>query len=69
MTITVEAIYVNGAFQPTQPVALPEGTQVKLTVRADKEAADPFEAVIGSCDGPEDGAASHDRYLYGDGHP
>lgn len=33
MTITIEAIYANGAFQPKQPVQLPEGTQVELTVR------------------------------------
>ena len=68
MTITIEAIYTNGAFQPKQPVSLAEGTQVELTVRTDKEAEDPFEAVIGTCDGPPDGAANHDKYLYGDQH-
>ena len=26
----------------------------------------PFDAVIGTCDGPPDGAANHDKYLYGD---
>jgi predicted DNA-binding antitoxin AbrB/MazE fold protein len=68
MTLTVEAIYANGAFQPKQPVSLAEGTQVELTVRTDTEAQDPFEAVIGTCDGPADGAANHDRYLYGERH-
>jgi predicted DNA-binding antitoxin AbrB/MazE fold protein len=68
MTITIGAIYANGAFQPKQPVSLAEGTQVELTVRTDKEAVDPFEAVIGSCDGAPDGAANHDKYLYGDRH-
>jgi predicted DNA-binding antitoxin AbrB/MazE fold protein len=68
MSITIEAIYANGAFQPQQPVNLPEGTHVELTVRAGLEAPDPFEAVIGTCDGPPDGAANHDKYLYGEGH-
>jgi predicted DNA-binding antitoxin AbrB/MazE fold protein len=68
MTITIQAIYANGAFQPQQPVSLPEGAQVELTVRTDQEAEDPFEAVIGTCDGPPDGAANHDLYLYGDRH-
>ena len=27
---------------------------------------DPFEAVIGTCEGPPDGAANHDKYIYGD---
>ena len=68
MTITIEAIYANGAFQPKQPLSLAEGTQVQLTVHTDTEAEDPFEAVIGTCDGPPDGAANHDKYLYGDRH-
>jgi predicted DNA-binding antitoxin AbrB/MazE fold protein len=68
MTITIEAVYVNGAFQPKQPVQLAEGTQVELTVHTDKGLEDPFEAVIGTCDGPADGAANHDQYLYGDRH-
>jgi predicted DNA-binding antitoxin AbrB/MazE fold protein len=68
MTINIEAIYANGAFQPKQPVHLPEGTAVELIVHVDHKAEDPFEAVIGSCDGPSDGAANHDRYLYGDQH-
>ena len=66
MTITIEAIYANGAFQPKQPVSLAEGTQVELTVHTRAEAPDPFEAVIGTCDGPVDGAAKHDQYLYGE---
>ena len=66
MTINVEAVYANGAFQPKQPVALAEGTEVHLTVRTAGEIEDSFEAVIGTCDGPPDGAAGHDKYLYGD---
>jgi predicted DNA-binding antitoxin AbrB/MazE fold protein len=68
MTITIEAVYANGAFQPKQPVELAEGTPVQLTVQTAPEVEDPFEAVIGTCDGPPDGAANHDRYLYGEEH-
>ncbi len=66
MTMTIEAIYANGAFRPKQPVPLADGTQVELTVHTGQESEDPFEAVIGTCEGPPDGAANHDRYLYGD---
>ena len=68
MTINIEAVYTNGAFRPKQPVALAEGTRVELTVHAGGEAEDPFEAVIGTCEGPLDGAENHDKYLYGDRH-
>jgi hypothetical protein len=37
-----------------------------LTVHTAGEAEDPFEAVIGSCEGTPDTAANHDKYLYGD---
>jgi predicted DNA-binding antitoxin AbrB/MazE fold protein len=66
MAITVTAVYENGVFRPKQPMPLAEGTQVELTVHTATEAEDPFEAVIGTCDGPPDGAANHDKYLYGD---
>jgi predicted DNA-binding antitoxin AbrB/MazE fold protein len=66
MTVTIEAVYANGTFQPKQPLDLAEGTQVRLTVHTADEAEDPFEAVIGTCEGPPDGAANHDKYLYGD---
>ena len=66
MTINIEAVYANGAFQPKQPLALAEGTAVHLTVQTTGETEDPFEAVIGTCEGPPDGAANHDKYLYGE---
>lgn len=68
MTITIEAIYANGAFRPKVPVNLAEGAQVEITVQIANQTEDPFEAAIGSCDGPADGAANHDKYLYGDSH-
>jgi predicted DNA-binding antitoxin AbrB/MazE fold protein len=64
MTVTIEAIYVNGVFQPKQPVQLAEGTQVELIVHTDMEPENPFKAVIGTCDGPLDGAANHDKDLF-----
>src|SRR5262245_8779985 len=66
VTLTIDAVYANGRFQPKQPVPLAEGAHVQLTVHTAGTAEDPFEAVIGTCDGPPDGAANHDRYLYGD---
>jgi predicted DNA-binding antitoxin AbrB/MazE fold protein len=68
MTIAVEAIFENGAFRPVEPVSLPEGTPVHLQVsRLDEPPVDPLEAVIGIGEGPseEDGAANHDKYIYG----
>ena len=69
MILTIDAIYTNGTFQPKQPLELADGTRVQLTVNPAVPMDDPFEAVIGSCDGPPDGAANHDRYLYGDRRP
>jgi predicted DNA-binding antitoxin AbrB/MazE fold protein len=69
MTITIDAVYANGTFQPKQPVELADGTQVQLTVQTAGGTDDPFEAVIGTCDGPPDGAANHDQYLYGENRP
>ncbi len=66
MTLILDAIYENGVLKPKKPLLLAEGTAVRLTVHAAGETEDPFEAVIGTCDGPPDGAASHDKYLYGE---
>ena len=35
----VEAIFRGGAFQPIEPLALPEGTRVRLSVEADPASA------------------------------
>jgi len=65
MTIELEAVFENGVFKPKQPVALEEGTCVRLTLQtADVE--DPLEGVIGIGDsGRTDGAENHDHYIYG----
>jgi predicted DNA-binding antitoxin AbrB/MazE fold protein len=62
MTITIEAVYANGTFQPMRPVELAEGTPVQLTIHTADETEDAFEAAIGTCDGPPDGAANYDDY-------
>lgn len=65
MPITVEAIYENGKLNPSQPISLAEGTQVRLIITPVDEDYDPLDAVIGICDGPADGAENHDKYIYG----
>ncbi|HWG46664.1 MAG TPA: antitoxin family protein [Gemmataceae bacterium] len=69
MTITIEAIYKNGVFTPKESLALPEGTEVRVTINTLPEDTDPLDEVIGICDGPPDGAANHDKYLYGNSTP
>jgi predicted DNA-binding antitoxin AbrB/MazE fold protein len=67
MTLTVEAKFENGVLKPVQPVALPEGTQVRLTINTLEEGPDLLEGIIGIGDGPAegDGAQNHDKYIYG----
>ncbi len=67
MSLVVEATFENGTFKLAQPVALPEGTQVRLTITPVDEDYDPLDAVIGVCDdGPEISlAARHDELIYG----
>jgi predicted DNA-binding antitoxin AbrB/MazE fold protein len=66
MTITVEATYENGVLKPKQPLALAEGTEVRLTLCPVDDDQDPLEAVIGIGDsGRTDGADQHDHYIYG----
>ena len=81
MSLVVEATFENGTFKLAQPVALPEGAQVRLTITpvdedhpVDEdpvdEDKDPLDAVIGICKGgPRDGAQNHDKYIYGDLRP
>ena len=64
MTITVEATYENGVLKPKQPLALTDGTEVRLAISPLQEDYDPLEAVIGIGDGLPDGADNHDKYVY-----
>lgn len=66
MTITVEAVYENGVFKPKQPLHLDEGTEVQIIIKQPEHVENPLEHVIGIGDsGRTDGAAQHDRYIYG----
>jgi predicted DNA-binding antitoxin AbrB/MazE fold protein len=80
MTITVDATFENGQLKLKQPVALAEGTAVRVTITPAEESHDPLAGVIGIGDsgrdplaelvgrfssGRTDGAANHDKYLYG----
>ena len=62
--ITIEAVYENGVLKPKEPLALAEGTQVRVAVSTLDE-SDPLAAVIGIGEGPADGADQHDHYIYG----
>jgi len=42
MTITVQAVYENGVLRPVEPLALPEGVTVAVTITA----AGPFHSVM-----------------------
>lgn len=67
MAITVEATYENGVPKPKQPLTLPEGAEVRVTVCPADQRDDHLKDVIGICKGgPPDGAEKHDKYIYGD---
>jgi predicted DNA-binding antitoxin AbrB/MazE fold protein len=66
MTTTIRATFENGVLTPKQPLALAEGTEVRLTITPMDENGDPLGAVIGIGEsGRVDGADSHDHYIYG----
>jgi predicted DNA-binding antitoxin AbrB/MazE fold protein len=67
MTITIQATYANGVLTPKEPLALAEGTEVRVTIGAPEEDGDPLDEVIGICtEGPDVSlAARHDELLYG----
>ena len=64
MAVTIDATYENGVLKPKEPLALAEGTQVRVAVSTLDE-SDPLAAVIGIGEGPADGADQHDHYIYG----
>ena len=66
MTLTFEATYQNGILKPKKRLRLPEGATVRLTIATVDEEDDPLAGLIGICKtGRTDGAANHDKYLYG----
>jgi len=67
MLVTVEATYRNGVLKPKRRLKLPEGSKVRVTIASLDMIEDPLDKVIGICKGgPKDGAANHDKYIYGD---
>lgn len=67
MTITVGATYENGTLRPTQPLALAEGAEVRLTIETAGDDYDPLDEVVGICtDGSDLSLAErHDEIIYG----
>ena len=81
MNRTIEAIFENGVFRPTEPVQLAEGLRVSVTVPDGKtftQGSYDAEAVNRALDelaalpmeGPDDefSGADHDKILYSDPH-
>jgi predicted DNA-binding antitoxin AbrB/MazE fold protein len=69
MTTTIKATYIQGVFKPEGPIALAEGAQVELTLTIPSEDDDPLAGLIGIFStGRTDGAANHDKYIYGNLH-
>ena len=66
MPIVVEAVYEDGVLKPDTPLPLGEHARVHVTVEPVNGAHDPLAEVIGICDGLVDGAANHDKYIYGE---
>jgi predicted DNA-binding antitoxin AbrB/MazE fold protein len=70
MTITIDATFENGVLRPKEPLALTEGTEVRLAITPRDEHDDPLASVIGIGDsGRMDGADQHDKYIYGKTRP
>ena len=79
MTRLVSAVYENGVFRPTEPVALIEGTkaivQVEETATNSELWRNPAAAAelllkVAAASRPisesDDASINHDKYLYGD---
>jgi len=66
MSTVVDAVYENGMLKLAQPLSLPEGMRVRVTITPADKDYDPLEAVIGIGEsGRTDGAEHHDQYIYG----
>lgn len=80
MTTNLKAIYEQGVLRLKEPLALPDGTQVDITVTSHEEdngmpsqtmddrSWDTLAQLLGDCaidTGVQDLASQHDHYLYG----
>lgn len=67
----IEATYENGVLKPSEPLDLPAGSRVQVTIVTGEEQEkrdrkeDPLADVIGIGEGPPDAADNHDQYIYG----
>ena len=74
MSTVVKAIYENGAFKPTEPVALEEKTEVEVLIPTEAKPSEDdltgwkaIDELIGFVrSGVKDVSEKHDRYIYGD---
>ena len=75
MATTVEAIYEHGVLRLMEPIALPDGTHVEVTVTAKepvRQGRTPAEilaaiaAMAAAVDGEEFASRDHDKILYGE---
>lgn len=72
---TVHAVYQDGVFRPSDPVDLPENSQVQITIQSKPSPGQAqrtlsyLARIAGEFpdnpDLPADLAAQHDHYLYG----
>ncbi|HXG11746.1 MAG TPA: antitoxin family protein [Gemmataceae bacterium] len=69
MSQTIHAVFENGVFRPTQPVDLPEGTEVEFELRSirngpERPSLDDVYAILGKRfdSGERDVAARHDEH-------
>jgi predicted DNA-binding antitoxin AbrB/MazE fold protein len=77
VSLTIEAVYENGAFRPRGRVELADGAPVRLIVDVIPDERDPLDEVIGIVvTGPDFSLADHhDELIYAprsqqeDGHP
>ncbi len=58
MIIQVDALYIDGVLRPSQPVALPDGTHVRLDIQTDAEQTDPQALVDDGCERPASAAGA-----------
>jgi len=80
MTTNLKAIYEQGVLRLKEPLSLPDGTQVNITVTSHEEdnglpsqimddgSWDALTQLLGDCaidTGVQDLASQHDHYLYG----
>ena len=65
--MTIRAIYENGVFRPTEPVDLPEHSEVEVRLpvpRSEDESLDAVYRILGEtyCSGEPDVAERHDEH-------